>query len=84
MRSGARGSCLLGMSCLVTIGIDSMRETVRALEQVGLRQQVRIMIGGAPVDERALACVGADGWARDAAEAVALANAFAKSFRPPT
>lgn len=78
------GSRLLGMSCLVTMGIDSMRETVRALERAGLRQEVRIMIGGAPVDERALAYVGADGWARDAVKAVALANTFVKSFRSST
>jgi methanogenic corrinoid protein MtbC1 len=51
-----------------------MKKTILALEEAGLRQSVRVMIGGAPVDERVLAYVGADALGKTAVEAVAIAD----------
>ena len=51
-----------------------MRATVEALEEAGLRDSVRIMIGGAPVTEAFAAEIGADAYAPDAASAVDTAR----------
>jgi 5-methyltetrahydrofolate--homocysteine methyltransferase len=50
-----------------------MKATVAGIADAGLRDEVRIMIGGSPVDEQICAYTGADGWGRDAAAALRLA-----------
>jgi methanogenic corrinoid protein MtbC1 len=50
-----------------------MRGTVEGIESAGLRDQVKIMIGGSPVDEQVCVYTGADGWGRDAAAALKMA-----------
>ncbi len=67
---------LLGLSALLTTSFDSMKTTVEAVRRAGLRDQVKIMIGGGPVDERVRAFVGADAYGRDAQQAVSLARQF--------
>ena len=69
--SGAR---LVGMSLLLTTAMDAMRETIQSLEKAGLRDCVKIMIGGAPTSERLRDEIGADFYGRDAIEAVAIAR----------
>ena len=69
--SGAR---LVGMSLLLTTAMDAMRETIQSLEKAGLRDRVKIMIGGAPTSERLRDEIGADFYGRDAIEAVAIAR----------
>ncbi|MCX8162572.1 MAG: cobalamin-dependent protein [Candidatus Bathyarchaeota archaeon] len=57
---------IVGMSGLLTIAIESMRRVVEALKQAGLRDRVKIIIGGGRVDEYAKRYTGADDWADNA------------------
>jgi 5-methyltetrahydrofolate--homocysteine methyltransferase len=65
---------LVGMSALLTTTMVNMRSTVEALEEAGLRQSVKIMIGGAPVTAAFAQQIGADAYAPDAASAVDTAR----------
>jgi 5-methyltetrahydrofolate--homocysteine methyltransferase len=65
---------LVGMSALLTTTMVQMKATVEALEEAGLRDSVKIMIGGAPVTAAFAQEVGADGYAPDAATAVDVAR----------
>ena len=69
-----RRAGIIAMSCLLTNAIESMKRTVAAAGEAGLRGDVRLMIGGAPVTEQVVAYTGADGWGKDAVAAVELAN----------
>lgn len=60
----------LGLSALLTTTMPQMGLTIKALEQAGLRQQVKVLVGGAPVTQGFADEVGADGYASDAATAV--------------
>ena len=64
---------VVGLSCLLTTGFDAMRATVGAIAESGLRETVRVMIGGAPIDEVVSSYVGADGWGTSASAAIKLA-----------
>jgi methanogenic corrinoid protein MtbC1 len=68
------GAVVVGLSSLLTIGFEAMKETVAALEAAGLRSKVKVMIGGAPVTEQVRDYAGADAVGRDAHGAVALCN----------
>ena len=70
------GASIVGLSALLTLSYDSMRATVGALRSAGLRDQVKVMIGGAPVDEKVLEHVGADALGKTAVAAVDLANGW--------
>ena len=63
------------MSALVTTTMVNMGETIAALKQAGVRDGVRIGIGGAPVTQRYADEIGADGYAPDASSAVDIAKA---------
>ena len=65
---------IVGMSALLTTTMTHMRKTIEALEEAGLRGQVKIIIGGAPVTAAYADQIGADGYAPDAASAVDLAR----------
>jgi 5-methyltetrahydrofolate--homocysteine methyltransferase len=65
---------VVGLSGLLTLAFQSMKETVDAIKEAGLRDEVKVMIGGAPVDEHVQKHAGADAWGKDAMEAVALAK----------
>ena len=67
---------LVGMSALLTTTMPSMKTTLEALQAAGLRDQVKAMIGGAPVTESYAGEIGADGYAGDASRAVRLALAL--------
>lgn len=73
-RSG--GANLIVMSALLTTTMGSMKTTVEALQAAGLRQDVKVMVGGAPVTDSYAASIGADGYAPDASRAVALAKSL--------
>jgi 5-methyltetrahydrofolate--homocysteine methyltransferase len=73
----ARASCVLGMSCLLTTGFDSMKATVDAIQAAGLRERAKIMIGGAPIIEQVCEYAGADGWGTNPANALDLAKRWA-------
>lgn len=68
------GAPVLGLSGLLTISFDGMRDTIAQLEQAGLRSHVKVMIGGGPVTAKICEYTGADGWATDAQSAVTMAN----------
>ena len=67
---------LVGMSALLTTTMPSMKDTLEALEDLGVREQVKVLIGGAPVTQAFAAEIGADGYAPDAASAVELARSL--------
>ncbi len=68
---------LLGMSALLTTTMSNMKVTVEALAAAGLRDSVKIMIGGAPVTEAFAKHIGADAYAPDAVSAVDIARSLA-------
>jgi len=61
---------LLGMSALLTTTMPKMGETINAIKEAGIRDQVKIMIGGAPVTTEFAKEIGADAYASNAASAV--------------
>jgi methylmalonyl-CoA mutase cobalamin-binding domain/chain len=63
---------IVGMSCLITAGVTSMKKTVDKLKEAGLRDSIKIIIGGGRVDESVKEFTGADAWADDAAKGVRL------------
>ena len=69
---------LVGMSSLLTTTLPFMRDTVRSLQEAGLRESVKILIGGAPVTPEFADSIGADGYAPDGATAVAKARELMK------
>ena len=64
---------IVGLSGLLTLAFDAMKDTIEGIDAAGLRGQVKIMIGGSPVDEQVCTYSGADGWGRDAAAALQMA-----------
>ena len=65
---------IVGVSALLTTTMRNQKSVVEAIEKAGLRSQVKIMVGGAPVTRRWADEIGADGYAKDAMSAVALAQ----------
>jgi len=61
---------VLGMSALLTTTMLYMRTVIEAIDKAGLRGQVRILVGGAPLTQKFADSIGADGWAPNAAGAV--------------
>jgi 5-methyltetrahydrofolate--homocysteine methyltransferase len=68
---------IVGMSALLTTTMRSMGYTVKALEEAGLRDKVKIMVGGAPVDAEFAKRIGADGYGSNAPGGAELAKRFA-------
>jgi corrinoid protein of di/trimethylamine methyltransferase len=62
------------LSALLTVTMMAMKSTVAAIEQAGLRDLVKILVGGAPVNERFAREIGADGYGETATDAVTLAR----------
>jgi 5-methyltetrahydrofolate--homocysteine methyltransferase len=67
---------ILGLSALLTTTMLNMKSTISALEEQNIRNNVKIMIGGAPVTDAFAEEIGADGYAPDAATAVEIAKSF--------
>lgn len=67
---------VLGMSALLTTTMRVMGHTINAIEEAGLRDKVKIMVGGAPVTQDFADQIGADGYASNAAAAADLAKSF--------
>jgi len=65
---------ILGMSALLTTTMPQMQMIIESLTEAGLRSNVKIIIGGAPVNQKFCDDIGADGYAQDAGDAVALAK----------
>ncbi|WP_461570330.1 cobalamin B12-binding domain-containing protein [Thermincola ferriacetica] len=67
---------ILGMSGVLTLALDSMKNTVDALREAGLRDEVKIIIGGNPVTEDACKQIGADAFTTNAAEGVKICQGW--------
>ena len=65
---------IIGLSALLTTTMPEMRNVITALEKNGLRKSVKVIVGGAPIDEAFAKKIGSDGYGKDAAEAVQLAR----------
>jgi len=68
------GAQIVAMSALLTTTMGKMREIMEALNAAGVRQQVKVMVGGAPVTQKFAEEIGADGYAPDASRAVSKAK----------
>lgn len=65
---------LIGMSALLTTTMPSMGATIEALKEAGIRDQVKVMVGGAPITQDFADKIGADGFAPDASSAARTAK----------
>lgn len=63
---------LLGLSALLTTTMTAQREVIQAVEEAGIRDRVKVIVGGAPVTEEWAETIGADGYAEDVIRAVEL------------
>ncbi len=68
------GQQIIALSALLTTTMPGMKTTISALEQAGMRGQVKVMVGGAPVTERWAKEIGADGFSESASGAVRIAR----------
>ena len=67
-------SDIVAMSALLTTTLSFMRDTIRSLEEAGLRESIKVLVGGAPVTQQFADSIGADGFAPDGATAVLKAR----------
>ena len=67
---------IVAMSALLTTTMPAMESTIAALQESGIREQVRVMVGGAPITQEYADRIGADGFAPDASRAVTAAKAL--------
>ena len=74
VQSVKNGAQVVGLSALLTTTMPSMRTTIDAIKAAGLRDKVKIMVGGAPLTQAYSDEIGADGYAPDAATAVDVAG----------
>ncbi len=72
------GADILGLSALLTTTMPSIGTTIQAINESGLRDSVKIIIGGAPITQEYADEIGADGFAVDASRAVTLADSLMK------
>ena len=70
---------IMGMSALLTTTMPNMGRVIEAFDDEGLRETVKIMVGGAPVTQEFAEDMGADGYGKDAISCVDLANDFIQS-----
>lgn len=70
------GATILGLSGFLTLAFDSMKRTIEALKEAGLREKVRVMIGGGQVTEEVRKYTGADAYGKDAMAAVTIAKSW--------
>jgi 5-methyltetrahydrofolate--homocysteine methyltransferase len=73
-----RGVQIVALSALLTTTMPSMKSTIDALKQAGIRGKVKVLIGGAPVTQKYADEIGADGYSESAAGAPALARQVLK------
>jgi trimethylamine corrinoid protein len=68
------GAQIIAMSSLLTMSMDFQRQLVRELDERGIRNKYKVIVGGSPTSDEWAEEIGADGWADDAIEAVTLVN----------
>jgi corrinoid protein of di/trimethylamine methyltransferase len=72
--AATKNANLVALSALLTVTMTSMKTTIDAFQTAGLRDKVKIMVGGAPVTQQYADAIGADGYGESAGAAVALAR----------
>jgi corrinoid protein of di/trimethylamine methyltransferase len=72
-----KGAQIVALSALLTVTMPSMKTTIEALKTAGLRSQVKVMVGGAPVTNQYAQEIGADGYGESASSAVHVARKLA-------
>ena len=70
----SRQANIVAMSALLTTTMPAMKTTIDALKQAGVRDKVKVLIGGAPITQKYADEIGADGYSENAVGAVALAK----------
>ena len=68
------GAQILGLSALLTTTLPSVKKVIEAFRESGMRERIKIMVGGAPVTREYADSIGADGYGENASEAVTLAK----------
>ena len=76
LEAAENGAQVIGMSALLTTTMHEMKNVVALFEEKNMRDQVKIIIGGAPITQEYADKIGADGFSADAAEAVDLVSSF--------
>ena len=74
-----RGIRIIGLSGVLSLAIDSMGNTIQAFKQAGMRDDVKIIIGGCPVSEDICKRIGADAWAHSPTDTVAICRNWAQN-----
>jgi 5-methyltetrahydrofolate--homocysteine methyltransferase len=69
-----KNATIIAMSALLTTTMPAMKTTIQALREAGVRDKVKVLIGGAPITQKYAEEIGADGYSEDAVGAVALAK----------
>jgi methanogenic corrinoid protein MtbC1 len=67
---------ILGLSALLTTTMPQMKLVIEALEEAGLRNQLKVIVGGAPVNLKFADDIGADGYAQDGGEVITLVKSL--------
>lgn len=78
IRAAQEGAQVIGISALLTTTMYNMQTTIEALISGGVRNKVKVIVGGAPVQEEFAAQIGADGFAPDASNAVRIVKSLIK------
>lgn len=71
------GIRIIALSGVLTLAVDSMKDTIEAFKSAGMRDDVKIIVGGAPVTETVCASVGADEWALSPQKTVSVCQGWA-------
>lgn len=74
----AEGISIVALSGVLTLALDSMKATVDAFADAGMRGDVKIIVGGAPVNEKAAEVIGADAWANSPQKTVSVCQSWAR------
>ncbi len=74
----SEGIKIIALSGVLTLALDSMKETVEAFEAAGMRNDVKIIVGGAPVNENAFKNIAADAWTSSPQKTVSICSEWAK------
>ena len=74
----AEGISIIALSGVLTLALDSMKATVDAFADAGMRGDVKIIVGGAPVNEKAAEVIGADAWANSPQKTVSVCQSWAR------
>lgn len=76
IEAARNGAQLIGMSALLTTTMTNIPVTIQAMAEAGVRDNVKIIVGGAPITPEFAAAAGADGFAADANQAVTVAKSL--------